>query len=82
VAQHQQGEIEQWLAALIGEILELSPGEIEMTARFDRYGLDSVAVVSVTEGLSQYLERELDATVMYDFPTIQKLARHLAVAGK
>jgi acyl carrier protein len=82
VAPTSQSDIEQWLAALIGELLEMSPSKIDMNVRFDRYGLDSVAALSVTEALGEYLRRELDATVLYDFPTIRKLAQHLTESCK
>ncbi|WP_185738446.1 acyl carrier protein [Variovorax beijingensis] len=80
--QQQQQDIENWLADLIGEILEMSPQEVDRTARFDRYGLDSVAAVSVSVALGEHLGRELDATVIYDYPTIRKLSQHLAETSK
>jgi acyl carrier protein len=78
VSKYQQDNIENWLADLIGEILEIAPSEVSRTERFDRFGLDSVAAVSVSAALGEYLNRELDATVMYDYPTISKLSSHLA----
>ncbi|MFT3803424.1 MAG: acyl carrier protein [Burkholderiaceae bacterium] len=73
----RQKDIEDWLADLIGEILEMPAQEIDRTVRFDRYGLDSVAAVSVAVALGEYLERDLDATIIYDYPTIIKLSKHL-----
>jgi acyl carrier protein len=78
VSKYQQDNIENWLADLIGEILEIPPSEVNRTERLDRYGLDSVAAVSVSAALGEYLDRELDATVIYDYPTISKLSHHLA----
>jgi acyl carrier protein len=78
VSKHQQDDIENWLSDLIGEILEIPPSKVDRTKRFDRYGLDSVAAVSVTAMLGKHLGRELDATAMYDYPTISTLSRHLA----
>lgn len=78
MTQYSQEAIEAWLAELIGEILEMPPAKVDKTARFDRYGLDSVAAVSVSVVLGEHLGRDLDATVIYDYPTIRKLSHHLA----
>lgn len=71
------GELSDWLANLIAEIADKSPSEIDRTARFDRFGLDSVAIVGVSAALEDYLGIEIDATVLYDFPTIEKLSAKL-----
>ena len=74
----QQSEIEVWLGALLSEVLEIPQTQIDPTVRFDRYGLDSAAAISVAEELGNFLERELDATLLYDHPTIRSLAQHLS----
>jgi len=74
-------EIERWLAALVGQLLRIPPASIDMTARLERYGLDSVAAIGVTAELESYLGRELEPTLLYDFPTIRQLANHLTGAG-
>jgi acyl carrier protein len=71
------GELSDWLANLIAEIADKAPSEIDRTARFDRFGLDSVAIVGVSAALEDYLGKEIDATVLYDFPTIEKLSAKL-----
>jgi acyl carrier protein len=78
VTKYEQSNIENWLADLISEILEVPPTEVDRTVHFDRYGLDSVAALTITTALEEHLERELDATVLYDYPTIAKLSHHLA----
>ncbi len=78
VPKYEQSNIENWLADLIGQILEIPPSKVDRTVHFDRFGLDSVAAVTITAALEQHLERELDATLLYDHPTIAKLSHHLA----
>lgn len=78
MSKQQQDDIENWLSDLIAEILEIPPSKVDRTKRFDRYGLDSVAAVSVTAMLGKHLCRDLDATAMYDYPTISTLSRYLA----
>lgn len=70
-------EIATWLTRTLGELLEMSPSEIDASAPFDRYGLDSSAAISVTEMLGDYLGRELDPRLLYDYPSIHSLVQHL-----
>jgi acyl carrier protein len=69
--------LERWLTALIGDLLEIPPEQIDVTVRLDRYGLDSAAALSVVDSLERHLGRELDPTLLYDYPTIAALVRHL-----
>jgi acyl carrier protein len=74
-------ELERWITRLIGELLEVPPESIDVTMRLDRYGLDSVAALSVVDELERHLGRELDPALLYDFPTVRELARHLTGAS-
>ena len=71
-------EIEAWLVSYLAELLEIKRDEIDVTASFDRYGLDSSAAVGLTCDLEDWLERDIDPTLPYDYPTTEALARHLA----
>ena len=74
-------EIQAWLVSYLAELLEKDPKGIEATIPFDRYGLDSSAAVAMTCDLEDWLGREIDPTVPYDYPTIEALARYLAEAS-
>lgn len=73
-----QKEIQNWIVNHIAELLEVNPNRINATSSFDRYGLDSVIAVSLTGDLEDWLGTELDPTLLYDYPTIERLAHHLA----
>ncbi|MGV2829416.1 acyl carrier protein [Myxosarcina sp. GI1(2024)] len=79
-AQHPQSaaEIQVWIVSYLAEQLEIAPDEIDLAIPFDRYGLDSSVAVGMTGDLEDWLERELDPTLLYDYPTIEGLAQHLA----
>lgn len=79
-AQHPQSapEIQAWIVSYLAEQLEIAPDEIDLAIPFDRYGLDSSVAVGMTGDLEDWLERELDPTLLYDYPTIEGLAQHLA----
>jgi acyl carrier protein len=59
-----------WLAL---DPKELSPGESLLC-----YGLDSVSAVTYALYLEQELGVELEASVIWDNPTLEQLAAHLA----
>lgn len=71
-------EIQNWIVAYLAELMEIDSYEIEIGIPFDRYGLDSSIAVGMTGDLEDWLERELDPTLLYDYPTIEALAQHLA----
>lgn len=72
-----QIEIQTWIVNYIAELLEVKPKKIDVTIPFDRYGLDSSAAVGLAGDLETWLERELDPTLLYDYPTIESLTQHL-----
>ncbi len=74
-------EIEQWLVTHLGAELELPASEIDTTQPFAYYGLDSVRAIQLTTALEAWLGRKTSATLLYDYPTIELLADHLADAA-
>ncbi|NJR59423.1 MAG: acyl carrier protein [Cyanobacteria bacterium CRU_2_1] len=75
-------EIQVWLISYLAELLEISPDEVDATISLHRYGLDSAVTVGLTGDLEDWLGRELDPTLLYDYPTIDALVQHLAEKSK
>jgi len=75
-------EIQDWIVAYLAELLEIDPEEVDVTIPFDRYGLDSSAAVGLTGDLEDWLGREIDPTLMYDYPTVEALVQHLSLQVK
>lgn len=71
-------EIQAWIASYLAQLLEIDPDEVDVTIPFDQYGLDSSAAVGMTGDLEDWVERKIDPTLLYDYPTIEALAQHLA----
>jgi acyl carrier protein len=71
-------DIRQWMVNYLAELLHKSPKEIKTNIPFDRYGLDSLAAVGMTGDLEEWLGEKLDPTLLYDYPTIDAFASHLA----
>jgi len=73
-----RGDIEAWLVANISTRTSVARAQIDLREPFAAYGLDSMAVVSLSGQLEAALGRKLSPTLAYDFPTVESLARHLA----
>ncbi|WP_437805987.1 acyl carrier protein [Sorangium sp. So ce1078] len=71
-------EIENWLSEVLSELLGIPRSEIDVTTRFDRYGLDSSSAISITEMLGSYVGKDLEPTLLYDYPSVESIAKHLA----
>ncbi|MBD0301337.1 MAG: acyl carrier protein [Tolypothrix sp. T3-bin4] len=71
-------EIQTWIVFYLAQLLEIDPDEVDVKVAFDQYGLDSSAAVGMTGDLEDWVERKIDPTLLYDYPTIQALAQHLA----
>lgn len=72
-----RAEIKAWIVDYIADLLEVEPQKIDPTIPFDRYGLDSSAAVGLAGDLEDWLDEELDPTMLYDYPTIASLTDHL-----
>lgn len=77
-----RSEIEQWLVARIADIRGMNPENVRPDVAFAKYGLDSASAVALCGDLSDWLGRDLDPSVLYDFPSAAALAEHLAGAGE
>ncbi|MDR9402064.1 MAG: AMP-binding protein, partial [Halothece sp. Uz-M2-17] len=76
-ASHSITDIQSWLVAKLAEKLHCSPQEIDINAEFASYGLDSVAMVSLSGELENWLGERLDPTLAYNYPSIASLSKYL-----
>ncbi len=70
--------IQTWLSAKLSERLKIPVAEIDIQEPLARYGLDSMTAVSLSGELQTWLECPLSPTIVYDYPSIQAISRHLA----
>lgn len=71
-------EIEIWLTVKFSEMLGLQTKDIDVHEPFARYGLGSIQAVSLTGDLEDWLELQLPSTLLWDYSTIEALAKRLA----
>nr|AFV96136.1 acyl carrier protein [Cylindrospermum licheniforme UTEX B 2014]ARU81116.1 CylB [Cylindrospermum licheniforme UTEX B 2014] len=70
-------EIQTWLVNYLVEQLDLNPARVDVSIPFERYGIDSAAAIVLVGDLKDWLEIDLEPTLIYDYPSIEELARHL-----
>ncbi|MCC5622745.1 AMP-binding protein [Nostoc sp. CHAB 5715] len=73
-------EIQTWLINWLSHKLHISISEIDSTKAFADYGIDSVTAVELAQDLQEWLgiSQRLEATIAWNFPTIEDLARYLS----
>ena len=71
-------EVLTWLTLKFADWLEVSVNELESQRPISSYGLDSISAVTLSVQLEEELGIELDTTVLWDRPTLESLAGHLA----
>jgi acyl carrier protein len=79
-SQPSSDDIQRWIVEYISNLLEVDPKSIKVSLSFDRYGLDSSATIALTSDLSDWLAREIDPTITYDYPTIESLSNYLSLS--
>ncbi len=73
-----KSEIQAWIISYIAKLLKVNSNQIDIATSFDCYGLDSSAAIDLTGDLEIWLGRDIDPTLLYDYPTIGALVTHLA----
>jgi acyl carrier protein len=73
-----QAAIERWLVARVALAAHEEASEIDITLPFSAYALNSAAIAELTADLEDWLSLKLAPTLIWDYPSIQQLSRHLA----
>ncbi|MEK8145304.1 acyl carrier protein [Streptomyces sp. M10(2022)] len=76
----QQTELQDWLTNETAQLLGIAPQDIDRSAAFGEYGLESISVLTLAAAIEDHLGVELDPTVVWDHPSIAALAAHLIEA--
>ncbi len=71
-------EIRNWLINKVAAMAKIPLSEIDTSASFVDFGLDSRQGVGLSGDLEKWLGRELEPTLVWDYPSINLLASHLA----
>jgi acyl carrier protein len=73
-----QDQILEFCVASLANILRVPKDSIQIDAKFSRLGLDSAMTVYFQMELEDKLGLELSPDNFYDYPTVDRLSRHLS----
>ena len=73
--------IQAWLVDKLSARLGIESHEIDVREPFASYGLGSTEAVSLAGELADWLGRDLSPALIYEYPTIEVLARYLAASA-
>jgi len=71
-------EIRGWIVEQVAQSLKVYDSEVDPAAPLDSLGIDSLTAIGMTGGLAAYLGRDVPATLMWDYATINAIAEGLA----
>lgn len=70
-------EIRTWMVDYVARLLGIEQRAVQTDKFFNEIGLDSMMVIVMTEELGKRLGREIEPTLAYDHPTIDRFAAYL-----
>jgi acyl carrier protein len=76
-ASARNGELAGWIRRWLARHLSVAPSEIDDQRPFASYGLESVNATNLALDLEDHLDRPVNATLLWDYPTIAALTGHL-----
>lgn len=77
-AEFSSETIRDWLVTYLANLLEVSSDDIDTEVPFDTYGLDSSAAIGLTGDLEDWIGKEVDPILLYDYPTVESLVSYLS----
>lgn len=74
----EPAEVLNWLTLKFADWLEVPVESLNPRQQISSYGLDSISAVTLSVQLEEELGVELDSAVLWERPTLESLAEHLA----
>lgn len=66
-----------WLKERFCKACKVATNQIESTDSISSFGIDSVVLVTIAVDLEEFLGKEIDPTIFYEFDTIEALSIYL-----
>ena len=73
----EENELREWLVNYLAKALDVRPESINHCTHFDKLGLDSVLTLTLAGDLELHLRRAISESIVFDYPSIESLVRHL-----
>lgn len=77
----QPPEIRSWMVSYLSELLGIAPDDVDVTASFQDYGIDSTAMAAMTADLIRYIGRKLPTACLYEFRSIDQAITDIEAAS-
>ncbi|MEL7001763.1 MAG: beta-ketoacyl synthase N-terminal-like domain-containing protein, partial [Bacteroidota bacterium] len=71
-------KLKNWILEYMSSLLSIEVGEIDPSQRLSYYGLNSKNSIQFVMELSALVNREYDATLVWDYPTVNDLVEFLS----
>jgi phthiocerol/phenolphthiocerol synthesis type-I polyketide synthase D len=71
-------DVESWIVTYVAKLLEIAPESLDVDEALVNLGLSSRQALMLTAGLEEFLDKPVDPALVWEFPTIRRLARHLS----
>ncbi|KUO04712.1 acyl carrier protein [Streptomyces caeruleatus] len=75
-----QRQVRTWMVRRVAELLKVAPEAVSPQAVFGELGLSSLQAVQLAAELEEFTGRQISATVVYEYPTIEEAAAYAAGA--
>lgn len=72
-----EASIKDWMINRVSKALKIDPSLVDTAKEFESYGLDSMQAIKLTSGLEKYIEIRLSPALLFEYSTIDSLAKHL-----
>jgi len=75
---HSAAEVRSWIVGELAKSMNMNSSSIDPYAPLQSLGVDSLAAIGMTGGLAAFLGRDVPATLMWDYDSIDAIAHALA----
>ncbi len=72
-----QRQVKDWLIERIVQILRVNPEDVSSRAVFSELGMSSLQAVELAAELENWSGREIPATIVYEYPTIEDASTYV-----
>ncbi|GAA2204991.1 hypothetical protein GCM10009850_006470 [Nonomuraea monospora] len=73
-----EADFRTWLTERLARHLKREPSAIDADTPLADYGLDSLYALAIVDEIENYLDIAIDATMMWDYPSVSALSSALA----
>jgi acyl carrier protein len=81
-ARRNVAAIRSWLIEAVAADAKIAPEDIDPAQPITVYGLDSRSAIALSGALEEWLGTELSPTLVWDYPSIDAIAQHLATGNE